>query len=614
MSRWTASFGLPLLGKELIEQAARKRTYVIRVLYAGLLFFASFLTFYNTLQIGTVSPLAALGQGREMFMTLVSLQFVGIYVFMPAITCGVLTQEKERASLQLLFLTRLGPWTILFEKLASRMVPMLSFLLLSLPLLAFAYSLGGISPESLISGVWLLLISAIQMGTLAMMCSAYFRTTVGAYVGACFLQVGMVFGPYVAWMLACAFSNDGENLMWRVIETINRGGNSIASQLPTRTTLEWPFVGMAAFMDGHRMNFGAASGLSVLLARAIQTFPILISSALFLSLARLFVVRRAFVPPRNRILDLFKALDLTFARLNENRWTKGIILLRDAAALPVDEPVAWRETTKRSLGRARYLFRVFVAIEAPLAVLCILTAFAGAASDGNEGSYLMFLFWAVAVLLVAVQSASLVAGERMQQTLDVLCTTPLSSREIIRQKFRGVRRLMIVLLVPFGTVLLFQAWWKSEVSGMNTYTYVRHTFNLPLYLACSALSVAIYLPMVAWMSLWIGLKVRTQGRAILGSLAAIVGWCVAPLVFCVMPLAMLYASTGSLERSNMALTLLVSPAMIIILNELGGLRDLFDAPWVAVATNFIGYGIALAVFRSLCLNHADRLLGRLESK
>src|SRR5579859_1728420 len=153
------NLGLPLLGKELIEQAARKRTYIVRVLYALLLFFVAYLYFYETLQSGATSPLAVLGSGRTMFMALVFMQFTGVYLFMPAITCGVITQEKEHDSLQLLFLTRLGPWTILFEKLLGRMVPMVSFLLLSLPLLAFAYSLGGISPSLLWTGVWMLLLA-----------------------------------------------------------------------------------------------------------------------------------------------------------------------------------------------------------------------------------------------------------------------------------------------------------------------------------------------------------------------------------------------------------------------------------------------------------------------
>ena len=142
-SRLVAYVGLPLLAKELLEQAARKRTYIVRVVYAALLFFAASLFFYETLKVGTASPLAVLGRGKDLFAILVGLQFAGIYSFMPAMTCAVLTHEKERASLQLLFLTRLGPWTILFEKLTSRLIPMFGFLLLSLPLLAFAYTLGG---------------------------------------------------------------------------------------------------------------------------------------------------------------------------------------------------------------------------------------------------------------------------------------------------------------------------------------------------------------------------------------------------------------------------------------------------------------------------------------
>ena len=64
ITRLIANFGLPLLAKELIEQAARKRTYVVRVVYATLLFVTAFLFFYETLKVGAASPLAVLGRGR----------------------------------------------------------------------------------------------------------------------------------------------------------------------------------------------------------------------------------------------------------------------------------------------------------------------------------------------------------------------------------------------------------------------------------------------------------------------------------------------------------------------------------------------------------------------
>ena len=99
-----AHSGLPLLAKELTEQAARKRTFVIRVVYATMLFLMASLFFYQALSVAANSPLAVLGHGKDMFATVVGLQFAGIYFFMPAMTSGVITQEKS-ASLQLLFLT-----------------------------------------------------------------------------------------------------------------------------------------------------------------------------------------------------------------------------------------------------------------------------------------------------------------------------------------------------------------------------------------------------------------------------------------------------------------------------------------------------------------------------
>jgi hypothetical protein len=175
-------FGLPLLAKELTEQAARRRTYVIRTIYGALFVFIASLTFISYAGATLGNPLAVLGQGREIFRVLVSIQFLGVYLFMPAITCGVLTAEKERNSLGLLFLTRMGPWAIVFEKLASRLVPMFTFLLLSLPVLAFAYALGGISWSSMIIAVWCLSITVLQTGSLALCCSAFFRTTPAALI------------------------------------------------------------------------------------------------------------------------------------------------------------------------------------------------------------------------------------------------------------------------------------------------------------------------------------------------------------------------------------------------------------------------------------------------
>jgi ABC-type transport system involved in multi-copper enzyme maturation permease subunit len=593
----SSRFGLPLLVKELIEQAARRRTYVLRVLYASLLFVASCLMFYEILRVGNTSPFAALGRGREMFNMIVWLQFAGIYLFMPAIACGVITQEKERNSLMLLLLTRLGPWSIVFEKLMSRLVPMLCYQLLALPLLAFTYSLGGLTTEYLWTAVLLLGVTALQMGTMALFWSCWSRTTVSAFVGSYLTGLLLILGPWVLWEI-CLFGEPTSQspvmrdiLSWRIYETE-----------------EQVLFPLFAPLQFHNLMGTTDSVLKT----SLRSIPILLSSAMFLVLARVAVLKRAFVPPTNHLLNLFKSIDRGFSRLNDNRLTRGLLIAADRAALPDTAPVAWRETTKRTLGQARYLFRVFVAIEAPLGVACLLLAYFGADPRLSGGALMLFLLWIVAVLMVSVHAASLVAGERTHQTLDVLCTTPMSGRDILLQKFRGVRRLILVLLVPFFTLFLFATFWRNSFPTQYGFGYYQR-FEPVIYMVCSALSVGIYLPLVAWLSFLIGLKTRSGGRAIIASLGVIVGWCILPIVFVFLPIMILFSGrTG--PDDGLVYLLLLSPATIIPVNEFSELMQFSRTPWLAVTLNFLLYGFFLVVIRTICLTNADHLLGRAESR
>ena len=99
-----AGRGLPLVLKELQEQSSRRRTFILRILYAVLAFLAAFSFSFETLHRSWDSPFAILGKGQELFSFFVFLQFFGIYLFMPAMCCNVITSEKERDTLSLLLL------------------------------------------------------------------------------------------------------------------------------------------------------------------------------------------------------------------------------------------------------------------------------------------------------------------------------------------------------------------------------------------------------------------------------------------------------------------------------------------------------------------------------
>ena len=614
MSRRPRTPGLPLLVKELAEQSSRKRTYVIRTLYALLLFGFAMLIFWGSVYREINSPFDVLGRGREMFMAVLALQFGGVYLFMPAITCGVITSEKERNTIGLLLLTKLGPTTILLEKLLGRLVAMGTFLLLSLPLMGFSYALGGVTQAELWIGIWALGITVLQVGTLALACSAFFRTTVQAFIATYIFGFLMYFGPMFLGEMSYTVRELYEgmaqvyNQIWNNLASLATGNGFYfqsywSSSAPTFEPLnlqqyDFPGLFLAPVMLIDRWDMSAWQVIP-------RSVPTVLSTIVFFVLARVFVVRRAFVPARNLLLKVFHKLDGLFQRLNQNRVTKGIVLINEFATLPGGDPVAWRETRKKSLGTFRYLLRILVVTETPVLIVCLLMAGSSDTSGMEAVSAVLFIGWIMSSLLICVKAATLISGERSHETLDVLLSTPIRSDELVRQKFRGVRRLMFVLAIPLLTIVLFQTYMRL---GFTSAWNPRERGPM-LYLLAAGLAVVVYLPLVAWVSFAIGLRVKSQARAIFGSLAVIVGWCAVPLILGVSIMELF----GVYGDSAFYYLLLISPATIIPFAEFSALREFNNTPWLAVFLNYSFYIPILLFVRWQSLKFAARHLGRAES-
>jgi ABC-type transport system involved in multi-copper enzyme maturation permease subunit len=615
--RW----GLPLLSKELAEQSGRKRTYVIRTLYACLLAGFALLMFWAEVYHEISSPFEVLGQGREMFMVILALQFAGVYLFMPAITCAVITSEKERNTIGLLLLTKLGPWTILLEKLMGRLVPMLTFLLLAMPLMGFTYAMGGVTQQQLWISLWALLITILQVGALALACSAFFRTTVAAFIATYVIGFLMYFGPVflmeffppaeklcqVASGVYCEVANAAADSVADVWAPLTGNSNAVP---PEPLDIDYRSFSWMSFAPAMLMDPYSMSATWHVIPRSLG---VLLTIPFWLLVARLCIVRRAFAPSRNWLLGTFKRLDGVFQRINQNRFTKGVVVIRDSATLPGDEPIAWRETKKKSLGTTRYLVRIFVATEFPVFAMCLLLSLGGMYSYGyrtggrEEISVMLCIVWVLVVLLVSVKATSLVSSERSHETLDVLLSTPMRCSDMVRQKFRGIRRLMLVLAMPLMTIIVFQMLWRQATHGFFESLDEESTL---LYLISSVLSVAIYLPMVAWVSFYVGLRVRSQVKAIFASLAIIVGWCALP-VFALAILDEMFR-IHVMRSDPLAYLFLLSPASIIPFTEFSALDELNNTPWLAMFFNYAYYAAILLVVRWACLDGAPRFLRRTE--
>ncbi|HUT37285.1 MAG TPA: ABC transporter permease subunit [Planctomycetota bacterium] len=564
--KWQAP--LPLLSKDLAEQAARRRTYIARVAYAALLFLIFLVASHSEFEVTDAGSAASSGRGLGMFDALIKLQFAGILLFLPAMMSGALTYEKERGSLALLLLTTLKPRAILMQKYLGRLVPMFSILLLGLPLLAICYTFGGLTTDYLATGAYVLVLTSLQVGALALLCSSFCCTSLGALLASYILVATLYLGlPLLLTFLGA----EGPNVFF--------------------------LVPLSLFPDpgARSVSFDSALFRSWLIAASVVAF---------LVLAQVFLVARAFREPRNRLLGLFRWLDRFFERVNAA--IGGLRVGRHRESLPADHPIAWREVSRRSLGRPLYLFRILVLLEVPtLFIAASVIVFGEWRHAHGLISQLFYGLAILAAIAVSVTSANAIAAERTSQTLDVLLTTPIAGRDIVREKVRGVRRLRRVLLVPLATLLLVEL-WLSQFSGGSYYWRRQRPVIADLGLTFAA--VALFLVLFSWVAVRIALRVRTRSRAIMATLATLVGWNVVP------PLAFfLIAQASGVYRAEEHLMILLyfSPAICVVGCEQGFLlrsyRGDSDGTMLLV---LLLYLLLAAVYRGLCLRGADRHLGR----
>jgi hypothetical protein len=218
----------------------------------------------------------------------------------------------------------------------------------------------------------------------------------------------------------------------------------------------------------------------------------------------------------------------------------------------------------------------------------------------------------LAVLILSATAANSLVAERVGQTLEVLLTTDMSAREIVRQKERALRRLEWVLAVPLLTVPISRA-----ISQAEHYSDFRSGNWIP-YLTCSVLVTLIYLPMITWLSLWIGMRVRTRFQAILAALGTLAFW----MALC----PLLYFNAFRDPWNHIRLFIgIASPLRVPYLNESGELYRAWtwgrapwghhqevdpNATWLMILLNAAVYAVIAWLIRKRLFADAERCLRR----
>ena len=141
----------PLFALEMVTSARRTRYFIVRVLYAAVLFFALFCTYLSFNGIHGLSERALIAAFAWSFFGVFSwLQLLAVAAIGPAMAAGSIAQERERRTIEYLFASTLSNAEIVLGKLLARLMHVGYLVLAGMPILFIAMLMGGIAPEAIV--------------------------------------------------------------------------------------------------------------------------------------------------------------------------------------------------------------------------------------------------------------------------------------------------------------------------------------------------------------------------------------------------------------------------------------------------------------------------------
>jgi ABC-type Na+ efflux pump permease subunit len=213
-------------------------------------------------------------------------------------------------------------------------------------------------------------------------------------------------------------------------------------------------------------------------------------------------------------------------------------------------PIAWREAAARNATLGRMILRwLFIAVGGLWGLGVVLYYHGGGMSTETfRGVLLATVLGEIGVVtLVAINmSATAVAREREDGTLDLLLTTPITPAAYLSGKVRGMVAYLIPLLaVPIGTLMIAGVYVGLGLAGMIERTggfTVPFTVNttgariaIPAILPEAGLLAAIVAIPFAALCCMVGLKWSIQSKGsigsvvstvlVVGSIAGVIGFC-----------------------------------------------------------------------------------------
>jgi ABC-type transport system involved in multi-copper enzyme maturation permease subunit len=466
-------FENPVLQRELLVNLRTSRAFVLLAVYQILLGIVVLAAWPSDARLDlTTNPPSA--------RKLVNLFFLGQYIIAsliaPSFAAGAITGEKERRTYEMLLASPLRPAAIVIGKMVASLTHLVILIIASLPIIVLCLPLGGVSIYEVLAAYLGLAVSVLLFGAVGMLCSSYFGRTSSSLVVSYLIILPLVLFAVLTWQ---SLESNGE-LRLKI------------------ALMVWPAIGIAAVIlmcanAAGRMLYPPDMGSE---GKEVVDLERESEEAIGLVINPDQFPDRLFAPPKKQSLMPDGTNPVYDKELHSEIFSQGTLMLRLVIQI--------------SMLLAIPLMGVFLFLKPEYAPWF---------------SVYVIVF---SMLVGPVFLAGSMTSERERETLDLLLTTTLTSRQILVGKFLVGFRVSAVLtaFIAWPIVLslvlneLFYSNWSSILSMLAIILMVC-LVNAVIALACSLFqrrtSMALMSTYIVLLLLYVAPPATTALLNILGS-------------------------------------------------------------------------------------------------
>ncbi len=488
----------PILVRVVHGASRRVRHLWLRFAYLATLLLVVMVSLIMSMSAQSAS-LAELAKAASQTFKWASMTQLALMCFLaPVFTASAITQERDAQTFNVLLSTPLSSAQIVFGSLISRLYFVIMLLVAGLPIFLITMIYGGVTTSQIFKSFAISGSTAVLTGALAIfvaMTSIGTRRTIFSFyllIALYLLSVYLLGGLEATWVSEAPANIFGKKMSWLTplhpFLALDVALNRIPAPPESRLMHHTGFVRYA---------------LAYPWAFYVIWTTLL---AFLLTVASIFFVRRGAKTGEqtlmSRVFGRFRKRSDCLTRPPRPVWSN---------------PVAWREAKTRTMTGG--LFRwATIAAGCTGSIVVFLLGMRGTLSPDEVPRWLagLTVIQVGIVFLISTNTAATsMTKEKESLTMDMLLTTPLTSKYILWGKLRGLVQFALPLLaVPVVTLLLFGAYGTlHERSGPPVWIETGVELGVLLVL---------YTGLVCVMGLRVSLTSRTSMSAVMYSIGLLI--------------------------------------------------------------------------------------------